>query len=137
MSDIIGGGALIPFTIGEGADAEPQQRQVPVDIPAFSAPFSITAALNIETGLSIGASEVEQGSEEDVEAQVYNVLACPQGFRIEDPNFGGPPLQFSNAPLPIADVLAAVQRYVPDANLSIVESVLEGIEQQRALTVVL
>jgi hypothetical protein len=107
------------------------------DTPAFAAPFSLTAAINPETGLSVGADEVEQGSEADVEAQVYNVLVCPQGFRIEAPNFGIPQLQFSNAPLPIADVLAAVQRYVPDASLSIVESVLEGIEQQRSLAVVL
>jgi hypothetical protein len=108
-----------------------------VDIPAFAAPFSITPELDVETSLSVGASEVEQGSEADIEAQVYNVLICPQGFRIEAPEFGTVPLQFANAPLPIADVLAGVQRYVPDANLSIVESVLEGIEQQRALTVVL
>ena len=106
------------------------------DIPQFAAPFSISATIDPETGLSVGAAEVEQGSEADVEAQVYNVLVCPQGFRIEEPEFGVPPLQFSNAPLPISDVLAAVQRYVPDASLSIVESVLEGIEQQRALTVV-
>ena len=111
-------------------------RLEPVDIAAFAAPFSITAELDVETGLSVGADEVEQGSEADIEAQVYNVLVCPQGFRIEDTDFGLRQLQFSNVPLPIADVLAAVQRYVPDANLSIVESVLEGIEQQRALTVV-
>jgi hypothetical protein len=108
-----------------------------VNIPAFAAPFSITAQLDPETGLSFGADEVEQRSEADVEAQVYNVLVCPQGFRIEDPSFGIPQLQFSNAPLPIAGILAAVQRYVPDASLSIVESVLEGIEQQRALAVML
>lgn len=106
------------------------------DIPQFSAPFAISAAIDPETGLSIGASEVEQGSEADIEAQVYNVLVCPQGFRIESPEFGIPALQFQNAPLPIDAVIAAVQRWVPDAPVSIVESVLEGIEQQRALTVV-
>lgn len=107
------------------------------DIPQFAAPFSISATIDPETGLSVGAAEVEQGSEADVEAQVYNVLVCPQGFRIEELEFGVPPLQFPNVPLPISDVLAAVQRYVPDASLSIVESVLEGIEQQRALVVVI
>lgn len=135
MPDTIG--ARIPFTIGEGAAEVERQRQPPVDIPAFAAPFAISAAIDIETGLSVGASEVEQGSEADIEAQVYNVLVCPQGFRIEAPEFGTVPLQFANVPLPVADVLAGVQRYVPDANLSIVESVLEDIEQQRALAVVL
>lgn len=145
MADEIGPNLIIgdDFIIGgEGAPPPPPVEAAPataapVDIPQFAAPFSIAATLDPETGLSIGADEVEQGSEADIEAQVYNVLVCPQGFRIEDPSFGGPPLQFSNVPLPIADVLAAVQRYVPDANLSIVESVLEGIEQQRALAVVL
>lgn len=105
--------------------------------PAFAAPFSLDATLDPETGFSVGAEEVEQGSEADVEAQVYNVLLCPQGFRVEAPDFGIPQLQFSTTPLPVNDVLAAVQRSVPGAPLSIVESVLEGIEQQRALAVVL
>jgi hypothetical protein len=106
------------------------------DIPQFAAPFSMSPTIDLETGLSVGAAEVEQGSEADIEAQVYNVLVCPQGFRLDEPEFGAPPVQFSNAPLPIADVLAAVQRWVPGATVSIVESVLEGVEQQRTLTVV-
>lgn len=107
-----------------------------VDLPQFSAPFSLTATVNPETGLSIGASEIEQGSEADIEACVYNILVCPQGFRLDDPEFGVPALQFSTVPLPAGDVLAAVQRYEPRATPSIVEAVLEGIEQQRAITVV-
>jgi hypothetical protein len=106
------------------------------DIPQFAAPFSISSTIDPETGLSVGAAEVAQGSEADIEAQVYNVLVCPQGFRLDEPEFGIPPLQFSNAPLPIDSVLVAVQRWVPDAPVSIVESILEGLEQQRALTVV-
>lgn len=112
-------------------------RTEPIDIPALAAPFSIMTAIDPETGLSVGAAEVEQGSEADIEACVYNILVCPQGFRLEDPDFGVPALQFANAPLPVADVLAAVQRYEPRASLSIVESVLEGLEQQRALALVL
>lgn len=136
MPDTIGEAVIgEDFVIGgEGGPSTPVILGV-ADIPQFSAPFSISAQIDPETGVSVGADEVEQGSEADIEAQVYNVLVCPQGFRIEDPDFGIPQLQFKTVPLPAAGVLAQVQRYVPDATLATVESVLEGIEQQRTLTV--
>ena len=78
---------------------------------------------------------VEQGSAEEIEACVYNILSCPKGFRIAAPGIGKPAVQFGNVPLPLQQVALAVEASEPRASIDMVESILERIEQQRSVSV--
>jgi len=62
---------------------------------------------------------VAQGSPEDIGAQVYNTVVCPEGAKLGDPKFGVPLVLFGQAPLNTAPLLNGIRRVVPDADLSI------------------
>lgn len=105
-----------------------------VSIPHLDAPFSLSAQINPFTKLSYGAKVVEQNDEACVMACVRNIIACPQGFREEAPDFGVPPSQFGNAPLETDGLVQAIALSEPRATAEILEMALQN-DQERQLAV--
>lgn len=91
-----------------------------ISIPHFAAPFSFVAG---------HASVLEQDDPAEIGAAVYNVAVCPQGFRIDLPDFGRPDPSFQAMPLDTAPILAALRRWEPRADLSAeeVDDLLAGV----------
>jgi hypothetical protein len=58
---------------------------------------------------------VPAGSQEEINAQIYNVISCPQGAKLGDEDFGIPFLPGQSLPLNLAPLVAAIQDLVPAA----------------------
>jgi phage baseplate assembly protein W len=93
-----------------------------VEVPQLAVPFAFTAT---------GVATVEQGSPEDIEGCIQNVLACPVGVSVERPGFGITRPQFQNAPLDARRLMEQVVRWEPRASLEALENVLG--EQERGV----
>jgi hypothetical protein len=77
-----------------------------IAIPHISMPFT----LNPLTGKP---NYCEQGSAEDVQSQVLNLLTCPVGANPYDADFGNPLDPFSAAPLDLSGLVDRLGEYVP------------------------
>jgi hypothetical protein len=82
-------------------------------VPQFDAPFRLD--LNGKPVM------VEQGSPEDIGAQIYNVLSCVQGAKLNDPSFGVPSPLFGPIPINLSAMIKAIQAQVPGANVSAIQ----------------
>lgn len=76
-------------------------------VPSFDAPFRIGPDGLVAT--------VEQGSAADIGAQVYNVLICPQGAKLNDPGFGISSPLFDQMPIDGSGIEKSVMAQVPGA----------------------
>lgn len=79
-----------------------------VELPHFAALFEIGRD---------GATVVEQGTSECKAARVFHVAVCPEGFREDNPSFGIPELAFQTVPLNLDQVITAIERWEPEAEL--------------------
>lgn len=86
-------------------------------VPQWDAPFR----LDQTTGKVV---EVEQGSPQDVAAQIYNVISCPQGAALNQPSFGIPFPLFQSLPLDLNAIVKAVQTLVRDATIEAIQQTL-------------
>lgn len=117
MSDLIG--SLVGFTIGEEAGVAS-----PGGLPQCAAPFTIGPH---------GTITVEQGSEENIAGNVYNVAVCPQGFRDDLPEFGVPSLLWQRMPLDLTGLQQALARWEPQADLTLEQHRIAAGEAQVAV----
>lgn len=92
-----------------------------VSIPDYAFPFTFDPA----TGF-VGV--VEQGSYEDIVAQVQTVMACPLGACQELPTFGFPDPTFQPAPPSAQAIMTAIQRWVPGASEEAVVTALDSTQ---------
>lgn len=98
-------------------------------VPQFDVPFRI--------GKNGQVATVEQGSAEEVGAQIYNVIACPQGAKLNDPTFGIPSPLFAAMPLDTSGIANAVQAQVPGATIDVIQRALDAAATATAnLTVI-
>lgn len=95
--------------------------------PQFDSPFRL--------GSDGQPVTVEQFTAEDYGAQVYNVLVCPQGAKLGDPDFGIPWPVFDLLNLDVQAIADAVQRLVPDASIDVVQEQLERVAQLQPVQV--
>lgn len=86
-----------------------------VEIPQCAAPFAV--------GPGGDAVLVEQDSDANAAANVYNIAVCPQGFRDDLPEFGVPSLVWQTLPLDLGALEEALHRWEPECDLA--------LEQQR------
>lgn len=89
--------------------------------PQWDSPFRINP-----DGL---VAEVAQGSTEEIGGQIYNVLTCPQGAALSDPDFGIPTPLFGSLPLNTAAIVKAVQALVPGATVAAVQQQIDRLQQ--------
>src|SRR3954452_1008648 len=59
-----------------------------------------------------------QDTPDHVLSQVNVIVRYPQGYRIDNPDFGIPWPEFANAPVAVEPIRAAVQRQVPNAEIT-------------------
>ena len=78
------------------------------DVPHFDLPFRFTASQ---------AAVVEQDSVEEIAECVLAILLCPQGYRVELPEFGLADPTFSTPGVDLAAVRQAVELWEPRADL--------------------
>lgn len=64
---------------------------------------------------------VDQGSAQHLTAQEYAVVVTPLGARDARPEFGWPFPEFSNIPLDLAPLRAAIATFVPGSNAVVEE----------------
>lgn len=92
-----------------------------VELPHFRFPFTITHKGEVEV--------VEQGTPECEASRVANVCVCEEGYREDEPEFGIPPVPFQTVPLQLAQMEAAIERWVPNAELASNEQAHDVLEQ--------
>lgn len=90
-----------------------------VTLPHFGAPFRLNA-----DGTPF---VVQQGSDEEVAASIHNIIVFPKGAKLGDPSFGAIAPLFDAVPVDWTDVIAAVEKFEPRANVAAVESALSTI----------
>jgi phage baseplate assembly protein W len=91
-------------------------------VPAnFDAPFRLNADGTVAT--------VAQGSPADIDASIYNILACPQGGKLHDPAFGIPSPLFDAFPVGTAAIVAAIQKLEPRASAVQITQTLNQLRQ--------
>jgi len=78
------------------------------DVPHFDLPFRFT---------SPQAAVVEQDSVEEIAECVLAILLCPQGYRVELPEFGMDDPTFSMPEVDLEAVRQAVELWEPRAEL--------------------
>jgi hypothetical protein len=91
--------------------------------PCIDAPFRLDGDGQLVT--------VPAGSQEEINAQIYNVLTCPQGAKFGDPDFGIPFLPGQALPLNLVPVVQAIQDQVSAAvDVSAVEAAILATRPQ-------
>lgn len=75
------------------------------DTPHLAYPFTRAATGKINV--------VEQDSDEHVMSCENVIVRCPQGFRIERPEFGWPFPEFHNIPLELGPLQDALRQFEP------------------------
>ncbi len=70
-----------------------------------------------------GTEVCEQGSEDNIASNVYNIAVCPFGFREDLPEYGMPAIANQHYPVDLDAIETAIHRWEPEADLS--------LEQQR------
>lgn len=107
----------MPWLIESSSPPLPVPQAAPTPstpvLPQFDAPFRLDSKGQAVT--------VEQGSPEDIAAQIYNVIACPQGAKQNDPTWGIPSPLFGPVPLDLNGIVKAVQALVPGATVEAVQ----------------
>lgn len=78
--------------------------------PHPSAPFTIGRD---------GTVVVEQGSDENITSNIYNIAVCVKGFRDDLPEFGVPDITFTRNPPDVEVLQRALERWEPAANLEL------------------
>lgn len=78
----------------------------------FAFPFSIQGN---------DAAMVEQGSPEEITQAVGVLLQTPIGTREVLPSYGVPDILFGQQPLPMNDILAAINRWEPRAAVTLTD----------------
>lgn len=73
------------------------------------------------------AVEADQGSPEHLAQQVHAACLTPQGWRVEAPDFGIPPVLMRGGGVDLDDLQAALAASVPDAPVS-AEEVAETLD---------
>jgi phage baseplate assembly protein W len=77
--------------------------------PHFSYPFQRNGS-KVEV--------VEQGTTEHLISQQHAVAVTPQGFRVDQPDFGWPFPEFAMIPIDLIPLEKAFHRWVPDARFT-------------------
>lgn len=91
--------------------------------PCIEAPFRLAPDGHIVT--------VPAGSQAEINTQIYNVLCCPQGAKLGDPDFGLPSPLGQSLPLNLDGLVKAIQDLVPAAvDVSAVESAIVATRPQ-------
>jgi hypothetical protein len=111
---------------------------VPIPVPTVSYPSlsnTIPAAPCIDAPFRLDAkgriATVPAGSQDEIDAQIYNVLVCPQGAKLGDPDFGLPSPLGQSLPLNLTDLIKAIQDQVPAAvDVTAVESAILATRPQ-------
>lgn len=88
------------------------------DVPHFALPFCFSTPQ---------ARVVEQDSIDEIAYCTYAVLICPQGFRVDLPEFGLPDLTFSQQPVDRELIRATVEEWEPRALVAFSEDELEEL----------
>lgn len=91
-----------------------------IETPQWAYPFQISQGRVVE---------VEQDSSEDLYCRVNLTLHYKLGQRLALPEFGIPDGTFKLGGLGVDDVVAAVQQWVPDADIEDVVSIMEDGDQ--------
>lgn len=88
--------------------------------------YPLTPKLKIPLALEGGAlATVEQGTVDEVAQCVYAIVATPLGSRIDDLDFGIEEPAFEELPLDVTEMLAQVNTYEPDAQVSVAQEIEE------------
>jgi hypothetical protein len=67
------------------------------------------------------AATVQQESSEAHTNGAFNVAVCPQGFRDDSPEFGIADQSFAQVPLDLEALRQQIERWEPNANLTLEE----------------
>ena len=95
-----------------------------MNLPHLAAPFTLT---------NKGAKVNEQGSPQDVAANVYNICVCETGAREERPEFGIRPLLFAPIPLDMDALAEQVERWEPRASVEAIAEAERMIAAQQRI----
>lgn len=96
----------------EPSPAPPPAPVAPVDRPWFGRIPKMRVPHRLENG---HLAVCEQGSPENIAANVYTVLSYERGSRVEDPDFGVEDPTFSEMPLDDREWLEQIGVYEPRA----------------------
>lgn len=83
------------------------------DVPHFKVPFQLSQGRVVV---------VEQDTLDEVAQCVAAVLACPEGARLENPDFGTPEYLLTEAPIDVDELVNAVNEHEPRAGVIIEEA---------------
>lgn len=97
-----------------------------VTIPQIDAPFRLDANGHIAV--------VQQDSQQDVGACLYNAVICPQGAKLNDPSFGIPLILFGTMPLDLSGVIAALQALDTRFSSLTAQQVLDALNDAETVT---
>ena len=102
---------------------------VGISNPHFNSPFGL--------GTNGRVIVNEQNSISDVESAVLDIMLCPQGAKLGDPNFGIPWPLFQTIPLNTSGIYNAVTQQEPRATLTIeaMNNIWNAAQQQLTVQV--
>ena len=80
------------------------------------------------------AAVVEQDSIDEIAYCAYAVLICPQGFRVELPEFGLPDLTFTQQPVNRELIRETIEEWEPRAAVAFSEEELEQMAESVGAT---
>jgi hypothetical protein len=120
----------MPFIIPFHPPTAPVNPLLEADVTEhFDAPFRFNSNGRV--------ASVEQDTSEDIGARLYNVVSCVQGAKLDDPTFGIPMPVFRlvSGPggVPADDLVAELQRQVPEASIELSQSVAWSHPQSVAI----
>lgn len=92
---------------------------MPTTIPKLSIPLRFTGGR---------LAVVEQGSDDEIAACVYAVIATPRGSRLEEPDFGVEDAEFDELPLDTDEWVEQVGIWEPRAEVSTSEEIEEMVD---------
>jgi phage baseplate assembly protein W len=96
------------------------------DIPHFSSVFDLTAN---------GADVDDQDSIDEIEGCVRNIVLCPVGFRLDQPDFGIQDPTFSAVPIDTQAIKRQVEQWEPRVTADVEDQGARFDPSSRAVTI--
>lgn len=97
-------------------------------LPQFDAPFRL--------GPDGQPVTVVQDSPNEIGAAVYDIMVCPQGAAVNNPDFGIPSPLFDLLDIDTAAIVAAVQQLEPRATTDVVQRAITQVSHPQQVTLV-
>lgn len=92
--------------------------------PSYIEQFAVPFALDPATGIP---KVVEQDSPAEIGGAINNIMVCPEGAAVNNPNFGIPVPLFDLLDIDTAAIVAAIQTLEPRATTDVVQETIEQV----------